>query len=230
MKKIFFKLLLACSVITMTSLSVISCDEISSSMNNAGMAKEETALEHATLHIDPNYVCPMHSQITDTEPSSCPICGMDLELRETPQQGDGSDSNSDSVFISAAMVNNLGVRLEHVEKGLVAEEVYASGFVEIVSKAQEDNIKSKVTGRLLGAAVQTGSWVEEGDVLVRIEVVSYYDTVIAYVDAMKNGALTKALKLREKLVAMGVSDEVLAGVDLCRAGRFGRVRRNVGRR
>ena len=38
----------------------------------------ETALEHAEKHLDPNYVCPMHSQIVRGEPGTCPICGMDL--------------------------------------------------------------------------------------------------------------------------------------------------------
>jgi Cu(I)/Ag(I) efflux system membrane fusion protein len=39
---------------------------------------QETALEHAEKHLDPNYVCPMHPQIVRNEPSTCPICGMDL--------------------------------------------------------------------------------------------------------------------------------------------------------
>ena len=39
---------------------------------------QETALEHAEKHLDPNYVCPMHPQIVRNEPGSCPICGMDL--------------------------------------------------------------------------------------------------------------------------------------------------------
>jgi len=190
------------------SFMVIGCDN-NSSNHAADSAKEETALEHAILHVDPNYVCPMHSQITDTEASSCPICGMNLELRESPQQGE----DSEAVFISAAMVNNLGVRLEHVEFGSVSEEVYASGFVERVSDAQEENISSKVRGFLLGVSVQSGDWVEEGDVLVTIEVASYYKWVSDYVEAMESSQITKALKLRKKLLAMGVGDEVLAGYD-----------------
>ena len=38
----------------------------------------ETAAEHAVKHLDPKYVCPMHSQIVRDKPGSCPICGMDL--------------------------------------------------------------------------------------------------------------------------------------------------------
>jgi hypothetical protein len=39
----------------------------------------ETALEHAAKHAQPNYVCPMHSNIISSDPNAkCPICGMDL--------------------------------------------------------------------------------------------------------------------------------------------------------
>ncbi|HHO59157.1 MAG TPA: efflux RND transporter periplasmic adaptor subunit, partial [Thiotrichales bacterium] len=44
---------------------------------SASSSHTETALEHARKHQDPNYVCPMHSEIVAAEPGSCPICGMD---------------------------------------------------------------------------------------------------------------------------------------------------------
>lgn len=42
----------------------------------------DTLAEHVDRHSDPTYVCPMHPQIVKGEPSSCPICGMDLVLKE----------------------------------------------------------------------------------------------------------------------------------------------------
>lgn len=50
----------------------------------ASVADGETALEHALKHLDPTYVCPMHPQVTSDKPGRCPICGMDLVLREAP--------------------------------------------------------------------------------------------------------------------------------------------------
>ena len=61
--------------------------------------------------------------------------------------------------------------------------------------------------------MQAGDWVEEGDVLVTIEVPSYYEVVTDYIETMESAQITKALKLRDKLLAMGVGDEVLAGYD-----------------
>lgn len=206
MKKLIIKIFVACIVLAIISLALIKWDDISNSID-AGMAQEETAVDHAQKHADPNYVCPMHSQITDNKASSCPICGMDLELRESPQQND----DSEGVFVSAAMLNNLGVRLEHVDTGRVAEEVYSSGFVEKVSEAQEESINSKVSADLVSVSVKLGEWVEEGDVLVVLDVESYYGIVTQYMDALDNSHITKALKLREQLLAMGVGDDVLAG-------------------
>jgi Cu(I)/Ag(I) efflux system membrane fusion protein len=215
MNKMVFKILLASIILAVIGFLVLNWSGIGSQDSEA--EKEETALEHAKLHTDPTYVCPMHSQITDTQPGSCPICGMDLELRASSPQPQESglqqDENSKDVFVSAAMVNNLGVHLEHVDIGQVAEEVYASGFVEKVSDAQEKSISSKVSGRLQDVAVERGQWVEEGEVLLTIDVASYDETVKKYVEAMENSLIAEALKLRKKLQAMGVGDEVLAGYD-----------------
>lgn len=48
--------------------------------------KQETAVEHAGKHLDPNYVCPMHPQIIRGKPGNCPICGMDLVKKNLKQK------------------------------------------------------------------------------------------------------------------------------------------------
>lgn len=49
-------------------------------------ALDDSAMEHALKHQNPNYVCPMHAQIVRDEPGSCPICGMDLVPKKAPQK------------------------------------------------------------------------------------------------------------------------------------------------
>ncbi len=46
-----------------------------------------SAQEHAVLHTQPDYVCPMHPDVTSDEPGDCPICGMDLVKRSTEPSG-----------------------------------------------------------------------------------------------------------------------------------------------
>ncbi len=72
------------------ALLLIGCEPQSSSKSGADstieQVQQETALEHAKKHADPNYVCPMHPQIVRDEPGSCPICGMALVEREPVAQ------------------------------------------------------------------------------------------------------------------------------------------------
>jgi len=72
--------------------------------------ENETALEHAEKHLDPNYVCPMHPQIVKGEPGSCPICGMDLVQVEAEEDAKPQ--------MSMASMQNLPqeTAMEHAQK------------------------------------------------------------------------------------------------------------------
>ncbi|MFO8024380.1 efflux RND transporter periplasmic adaptor subunit [Thiohalophilus sp.] len=65
-------------------LALAACGNEQTTMDNGAdkAGEQETALEHAEKHTDPNYVCPMHPQIVRDEPGTCPICGMDLVEKE----------------------------------------------------------------------------------------------------------------------------------------------------
>ncbi|MGB0722158.1 MAG: efflux RND transporter periplasmic adaptor subunit [Gammaproteobacteria bacterium] len=73
-------------VVSLLSLAACSGPEgDSTAPPEASSAKSmtgETAREHWEKHQDPTYVCPMHPQIVRNEEDSCPICGMDLVLKE----------------------------------------------------------------------------------------------------------------------------------------------------
>lgn len=65
-------------------LVLVACSEDQTTAESGAdkTGQQETALEHAEKHTDPNYVCPMHPQIVRGEPGTCPICGMDLVKKE----------------------------------------------------------------------------------------------------------------------------------------------------
>ena len=63
-----------------TALLFTACSDDSNNMMDDN--KKETAVEHASKHMDANYVCPMHPQIIRGKPGNCPICGMDLIKKE----------------------------------------------------------------------------------------------------------------------------------------------------
>ena len=71
------------------SVLITACSD--QSKNNTDMSvmsgeNKESALEHAKKHLDPTYVCPMHPNIVKDEPGSCPICGMELVLKEQEEE------------------------------------------------------------------------------------------------------------------------------------------------
>lgn len=61
-------------------------DENVSNKDMTANEDNQTAVEHAVKHLDPNYVCPMHPQIIRDKPGSCPICGMDLVKKEAEKK------------------------------------------------------------------------------------------------------------------------------------------------
>ncbi|TDY04236.1 efflux RND transporter periplasmic adaptor subunit [Thiohalophilus thiocyanatoxydans] len=71
-------------IILCLGLLLAACSEDQSAADSGAdnSGQQETALEHAEKHTDPNYVCPMHPQIVRDEPGTCPICGMDLVEKE----------------------------------------------------------------------------------------------------------------------------------------------------
>ena len=105
------------------------------------------------------YQCPMHHQIIRDHPGTCPLCGMTL----VPIHGDAEHG---VVRIDPAVVQNIGVRTEIVERRWLASEMRLDGRV----MADESRIRS-VTARVMGYveklnASVSGQTVHEGESLL----------------------------------------------------------------
>jgi len=76
------------SIVLLTSAVFLlsACSEQGGNEMAMEGAKKETALDHAKKHMDSNYVCPMHPNIVKGEAGNCPICGMDLVLKEDDEE------------------------------------------------------------------------------------------------------------------------------------------------
>ena len=60
-------------------------------------AANDTAVEHAIKHMDPQYRCPMHPDVVRDAPGTCPICGMTL-VKIEPEAATPTGSSAQPVY------------------------------------------------------------------------------------------------------------------------------------
>lgn len=173
---------------------------------------DDTAIEHAVKHADPNYVCPMHSQIVRGEPGSCPICGMDLVLKQL-------ESFSPAVRLDNNTAHNMGVRTVVVGKETLWK------YIESVGRVMYDET------RVYHVHPRANGWVErlpvssEGEVVKRGQTLfEYYSPEIvgaqeevqiavrAQGDSTLRGNDSLLASGRERLRLLGLPERIVNGV------------------
>ncbi len=118
-------------------------------------------------HVDADTVwtCSMHPQIRQSEPGSCPICGMDL----IPAGGASSSSANDQVVLSDRARRLAQLRTEPVRRqGGTAAEVRLLGRVEPDESTQKA-VTTWIGGRIDELQVNTtGERVRKGQVIATL--------------------------------------------------------------
>jgi Cu(I)/Ag(I) efflux system membrane fusion protein len=92
-------------------------------------AMDDSIIEHARKHADKSYICPMHPQIVQDQPGSCPICGMDLVEQEVSTDDADQDFGPPIVTIRPETVQNMGVRTAEAERGSLRKHIRTVGYV-----------------------------------------------------------------------------------------------------
>jgi len=160
---------------------------------------QETALDHALKHATPNYVCPMHPEIINDDPSaSCPICGMDLvELKVAGEDG--------VVALSAAVVNALGVRTAKVKRKTLYRRIDSVGYIS-PDESKIKTVNLRTDGWVERLIVKTvGERVKKGQLLLEVYSPKLVNAQEEYLQAraLGNALLVKASQAR--LRALGIS-------------------------
>ena len=108
------------------------------------------------------WVCPMHPEIMQDHPGTCPICGMDLV------ESKNNVGHDHGVHVDTASIQRLGVRLASVRKSPVSQEVRSYGNVT-ADGSSVYNVHSKFDGSIKKMYIHSvGQKIERGQVIYEI--------------------------------------------------------------
>lgn len=116
------------------------------------------------------YVCPMHPDVVNSEPGTCPICGMALVSAQRDDDAHAEENNGlPTVRITPTVADNLNVRTAPVTRAKLAREARMQGHVQGYEPAGTLTIRTGMIGRVAAVRVQTpGQQVMSGDVLLEV--------------------------------------------------------------
>lgn len=107
-------------------------------------------------------VCPMHPEIMQDHPGTCPICGMELvESKNTASHAHG-------IHVDSASVQRLGVRLATVKKSRISQDIRAYGNVS-VDEGTLYNVHTKFEGWIKKVHIHSiGQKIDKGQVIYEL--------------------------------------------------------------
>ncbi|MFC6997058.1 efflux RND transporter periplasmic adaptor subunit [Rufibacter roseus] len=192
MKRIFNRLLLL-----LIATALVAC---------GGEAEHGHGVEEAA---NVTYTCPMHPQIVQKGPGSCPICGMDL----VPVQKQTAESSEASLMLSDTQIKLGNIQVQPVQGGQVGSSTVLNGRL-VVDQTQADVISSRADGRIEKLYVkETGQFIREGQPLYDLyseslltleqEYLLALDQVQAFPKEQQFASILEAAK--QKLLLMGLS-------------------------
>ena len=203
-------------------------EEATSSMTSS---KPDTGLDnHAGHHHhEQMYTCPMHPNIKQNEPGTCPICGMDLVAIEA--EAPSSDQKIESIKISKASRTLAGIETEKVKLDHAYQNIHAIGSIDF-DEGRISTIAAYVDGRIEKLyANYTGIKVKKDEHLAEFYSPALYSAQIEYIQArsalknMRNSRLKSTLSTQKALLVnaerrlkeLGMSEQQIK--DLKKSGK-----------
>lgn len=154
-------------------------------------------------HESLTYTCPMHPQIIQDMPGSCPICGMTLvpvdrhgpegeeaQPPETPE--DKTKTNLAAINVPPEKRRMLGVAFDVVSRRLIAKQIKTSARI-VADERRMYRITTKTGGWIEKLYInQTGYHVQKGEALLSIYSPELVSAQYEYLSAIKAEAAVRA--------------------------------------
>lgn len=177
---------------------------------DSSSSTEKTALEHTRKHLDPDYVCPMHSDIVSKQAGSCPVCGMDLVKRVSAAITEKNEDGFAEVQVSAEFIHNFGVRTATVARGQVSRQIMALGRVSRMPLPKVTNVSSALKGKIISLNDKViGDTVKKGELLYSIDSAEWRELQQSYIDALSEQDQPNSKPLRQRLQTLGMHGQRL---------------------
>ena len=183
---------------------------------------DSAAGESGDDEVAQEYVCPMHPQVRQDGPGTCPICFMDL----VPSGSSGGGSDIPSVSLSEGARRLAGVRNARVEAGPLTDTLEVFGRLEVSEQAEVD-LSAWVGGRIERLYVNArGETVKRGQRIARIyspELLSAQQTLLqaqrnlanarSVESAARTGAAEASMRaVRDELRLLGMENRQIEAI------------------
>jgi Cu(I)/Ag(I) efflux system membrane fusion protein len=133
------------------------------------------------------YVCPMHPEVVDEEPGSCPVCGMDLVPASPEEPAAMTHGDGSLVYIDPTVAHNLAVRSARVGRETLGRHIETVGYVEY-DRTKLSDIYGPADGYINGLTLRSeGERVKKGQFLFQLDsptLSTYYDKTFARQDGI----------------------------------------------
>ncbi|MFW6375115.1 MAG: efflux RND transporter periplasmic adaptor subunit [Guyparkeria sp.] len=164
------------------------------------------------------WTCPMHPQIVEEEPGSCPICGMDLVEKEYPAeeveedgQGGGGDQPDryPSVSVDPLTVQHMNVVVTEAAERQLAGEIRTVGTVGY-DEDRLAHVHPRAEGWVERLHVGSiGANVEKGDVLLEVYSPDIVSAQQDYLVALRRGMDDLIESTRARLELLNVPESTI---------------------